>query len=213
MPGLRKPWPEGAFYGFDRVYDAPSLDYGGPAFGWWEIPDQWSLACLHDREVRPTPRAPVLVVFATMSSHFPFVPLAPYVPDWDALCGSAPYASTPDLAERLAETPDWGAMGGPYVRAVDASLTWLAGYLEGPAPADAVFVVLGDHQPAAQVSGPGASRDVPVHVLGRPGPILEALRAVGFQPGLTPSVETLGTMPSLRDRLIESFHAGAAAPP
>jgi hypothetical protein len=211
MPGLRKPWPEGAFYGFDRVYDAPSLDYRGPAFGWWEIPDQWSLACVHDREVRPTPRAPLLVVFATMSSHFPFIPLAPYVPDWDALCGPAPYAATPDLAGRLAETPDWGAMGGPYVRAVDAALTWLAGYLEGPAPADAVFLVLGDHQPAAQVSGPNATRDVPVHVLGRPGPLLEALRAAGFQAGLRPSAETLGSMPALRDVLIESLHTGAAA--
>lgn len=208
MPGLRKPWPEGAFYGFDRVYDAPSLDYRGPAFGWWEIPDQWSLACLHDREVRPSPRAPLLVVFATMSSHFPFIPLAPYAPDWDALCGPVPYASSPDLAERLAETPDWGAMGGPYVRAVDASLTWLAGYLEGPAPADAVFVVLGDHQPAARVSGPNASRDVPVHVIGRPGPILEALRASGFQPGLTPSAETVGAMPQVRDALLRSLHGG-----
>jgi hypothetical protein len=102
-------------------------------------------------------------------------------------------------------------MGGPYVRAVDAALTWLAGYLEGPAPADAVFLVLGDHQPAAQVSGPSATRDVPVHVIGVPGPLLEALRAAGFQAGLRPSAETFGTMPALRDVLIESLHTGAAA--
>ena len=37
-------------------------------------------------------------------------------------------------------------------------------------------VAIGDHQPPAAVSGPGASWSVPVHVFGRRGPILDRLR-------------------------------------
>ncbi|MEJ1964855.1 MAG: hypothetical protein WDO56_26315 [Gammaproteobacteria bacterium] len=53
MPGLRQSWPEGAFYGFDDIYDAKKLRYQGPEFGWWRIPDQFSLAALDSREVQP----------------------------------------------------------------------------------------------------------------------------------------------------------------
>jgi len=39
MPGLRQRWPEGGFYAFDDIYGAARLDYGGPEFGWFAIPD------------------------------------------------------------------------------------------------------------------------------------------------------------------------------
>ncbi len=49
MPGLKKEWPEGAFYGFDTIYGADALDYRGPEFGWWRIRtsfrwQRWTLA-------------------------------------------------------------------------------------------------------------------------------------------------------------------------
>ena len=45
MPGLKyEGWPEAAYYGFDAVLDARALDYHGPDFGWWRIPDQFTLA-------------------------------------------------------------------------------------------------------------------------------------------------------------------------
>ena len=39
MPGLKRPWPEGAFYGFDRLADDAGIGYHGPDFGYWRIPD------------------------------------------------------------------------------------------------------------------------------------------------------------------------------
>jgi len=208
LPGLHKAWPEGAFYGFDRIYDAPMLDYQGPAFGWWGMPDQWSLACLHDREVRPARRPPLFVVFATMTSHFPFLPVPPYASDWARLCGPSPYAGVEGIVARLAEKVDWNAMGPVYVRTIEYNLDWLAGYLDGIAPENAVFVVLGDHQPAAQISGPGARWEVPVHVIGPGGALLDALRNGGFAPGLTPRRPALGSMPALRDLLLTDLNAG-----
>ena len=41
MPGLQESWPEGTFYGFNDIYDGERLDYHGPPFGWWTIPDQF----------------------------------------------------------------------------------------------------------------------------------------------------------------------------
>ncbi len=43
MPGLRGPWPEGSFYGFDEIYGTDRLAYEGPEFGWFAVPDQFSL--------------------------------------------------------------------------------------------------------------------------------------------------------------------------
>ena len=50
MPGLWYPWPEGAFYGFQDIYNGPRLDYKGPSFGWWDMPDQFTLAKLDEQE-------------------------------------------------------------------------------------------------------------------------------------------------------------------
>ena len=46
MPGIRQEWPEGAFYKFDVIHNFDSMEYTGPKFGWWSIPDQYTLAKL-----------------------------------------------------------------------------------------------------------------------------------------------------------------------
>lgn len=50
LPGIQLPWPEGAFYGFDRYADAGRIGYGGRPFGFWRIPDQASMALIHAQE-------------------------------------------------------------------------------------------------------------------------------------------------------------------
>src|SRR5229473_3003558 len=69
MPGLRQRWPEGAFYGFDDVFGATRLDYRGPEFGWFAIPDQFSLFRLDAIEVSRPARPPLFVFFPTISTH------------------------------------------------------------------------------------------------------------------------------------------------
>ena len=51
MPGLWQPWPEGSFYGFQEIYGGARLGYKGPEFGWWAVPDQYSLAKLDELEL------------------------------------------------------------------------------------------------------------------------------------------------------------------
>ena len=64
MPGLRQAWPEGAFYGFDEIYGAEASTIAVRGFGWWRIPDQFSLAALDARELQPQPRKPAVRVLS-----------------------------------------------------------------------------------------------------------------------------------------------------
>jgi len=186
MPGLRQNWPEGGFYGFDDIYGAERLDYRGPAFGWWRIPDQFAFAKLDALEIEPRPRTPVFAMLTTITTHMPFTPTPPLQENWSRVLTAQPYDAEP-LRESLARQPEWTNMGKDYVSTIGYTLDTIAAYLRARKDDNFVMIVLGDHQPAANVSGEGASWDVPVHVIaGRPE-ILEALRMSGFAAGLTPN--------------------------
>jgi hypothetical protein len=206
MPGLRQAWPEGAFYGFDRILGAAALDYRGPEFGWWRIPDQFALARLDTERRSGGPR---FVFFPTISSHAPFRPTPPYQPDWAQLTGPAPFDAGADRALQVA--PDWTDLAPAYGDSIAYTLQWLAGYLERHSAAALTLVVIGDHQPPAAVSGPHSDWTVPVHVITRRSAILDALINAGLAPGLAPPLEPLGSMSVLRPLLASAFSASAAA--
>src|SRR5262249_18114725 len=90
MPGLRQQWPEGTVYGFDQIYGADRLAYIGPEFGWFALPDQFSLAKLDVIEAKAA-AARRFVFFPTISTHFPFSPTPPYQPDWQRMMDEHPY--------------------------------------------------------------------------------------------------------------------------
>ena len=202
MPGQRETWPEGAFYGFDDIYGIERLAYHGPAFGWFVVPDQWSLARLDALEAHRT--QPLFVMFPTMSTHIPFIPLPPYQPDWSRMLTGHPYDAA-DQARELAREPEWLNMGLSYTEAVAYDFTVLGGYLRAHADRDIVMIVLGDHQPAAVVSGEGAPWDVPVHIIASRQEILDRLVARGFRAGLTPSRPSLSHMHALLPVLLDAF--------
>ena len=210
MPGLRDPWPEGAFYGFDHIYGADGLDYHGPAFGWWRIPDQFSLAALDARELRPRPRQPLFVFFPTVSTHMPFEPVPPLQADWQRILSPQPFDAGP-LHDSLLQTPVWTDLGRAYTHSVNYFTDVLANWLRARGDEQFVLIVLGDHQPAASVSGEGASWDVPVHVIASQPAILEALQADGFRPGLEPAPSAAGPMSKLGPWLLAAFGKPTAA--
>lgn len=204
MPGLRSPWPEGRFYGFDALYDSRALDYRGPEFGFWRIPDQFALARLDETEPAGAGSAPRFVFFPTITSHAPFRPVPPYTNDWQALLGAEPFEAT-RLAGALGQPPDWQDLVPGYLDSIGYTLDWLAGYLARDGERDAVTIVIGDHQPVAAVSGRDASWDVPVHVIASRGPLLGRLEAAGFCPGLEPPTEAIGAMHQLTAILLDAF--------
>lgn len=207
MPGLQRPWSEGAFYGFDVVYDANRLGYGGPSFGWWDVTDQFALAKVDAVEVAKTPRPPVFIVFPTISTHTPFIPTPPYEPDWTRVLGDEPY--TPEALEAsYSETADWLDLSPGYIKALTYDFDTLGGYLRLRQGRDLVMILIGDHQPPALVAGEGAPWDVPVHVIASRPEILRALTARGFSAGLAPSRPALGKMHTLVPALLGAFAGG-----
>ena len=230
MPGLQKPWPEGAFYGFDRYGNADSIGYAGRHFGFWRIPDQASMALIHAQEfglgfgaggaaaartelaanetLNPDSagdaRQPRLVVFPTVTTHAPFRALPPFREDWASLLGAEAFTQAEvDAAEAV--PTDWSGALPAYLDAMRYQFEWLTSYVAQHAPENLVLVLIGDHQPIGSVSGPGQPWEVPVHVITNNAPLLARLEATGFVPGLQPRGAPLGPMHALTPILIDAF--------
>lgn len=204
MPGMRQPWPEGAFYGFDVIYGRDLLAYQGPEFGWWGIPDQFALARLDALERTATPRPPLFAVFPTSTSHAPFGPVPPFLPEWSRALERDGYRPE-DAANAVA--PDLTDLAPSYLRAIAYGYDTLAGYIRAHAGENLVMVVIGDHQPPAAVSGRTASHDVPVHVVASRPEVLRRLREHRFRDGLAPERPGAGEMHALVPMLLEAFSA------
>ncbi len=196
MPGLKRDWPEGAFYGFDRIYGEPALEYAGPAFGWWRVPDQYALAKLSREELETSNRAPLFAFFTTISSHMPFRPTPPYQADWTRILSAEPFDQD-TVAASLAVEPDWTNLGPDYAATIRYTLEYVGGFLRERAGADLVLVLLGDHQPPATVAGEGVRWDVPIHVVTTSTELLARLQRAGFVPGLVPDDTPIGEMHTL----------------
>jgi hypothetical protein len=204
MPGMWQDWPEGAFYGFDDIYGGARLGYRGPPFGWWDMTDQYVLARMNVLEVSRAPRAPLFAFFPTITTHIPFTPTPPYQPDWARVLTADPYDER-DLNRAYARQPDWMDLGSSYSDALSYTYQSLAGYVRLLGDREFVMILIGDHQPAAAVSGEGATWDVPVHIVTSRQPVLDRLRAHGFRTGLTPTRPTLGGIHTLTPVLLEAF--------
>jgi hypothetical protein len=211
-PALSWDWPESRFYGFDRFLDGRDLDWRGPALGYWKIPDQYSFAkveALHPRSADAKPR---FLFFPTITTHLPFGPVPPYQPDWDKLLSSDPYGAA-ESERVLASFVDWVDMLPNYVGMFEWTYQWLGGWLQRPEPRESVILLVGDHQPAASVSGPGNNWDVPVHVITRDPALIARFVALGFTPGLTPKRAPLGGMHDLTALLLQALAAPAPGSP
>jgi len=204
FPGMKLDWPEGAFYRYDAILDERRLDYRGPEFGWWNVPDQFTLARFSLMELAPTERAPVYAVFANVNTHLPFAPIPPLQADWEKVLTPTPYDPAP-LANARSREPNWSDMTQDYADSLRYTFGALSGFMRLRGTRAPVMVVLGDHQAAASVSGTHASWDVPVHVLAPPGPILDALLKDGFVAGMTPQGAALMPMNQLSPRLLAAF--------
>jgi Sulfatase len=204
MPGLLRGWPQGAFYGFEEIYDLSRLDYRGPPFGWWNINDQFALARMDALEVERRPRRPVFVFFPTITTHAPFTPAPPYQKDWRRVLTANPYDQV-DLDRAWSDQPDWSNLGPSYVQSLDYTHATLGGYLRLRADRDFVVILIGDHQPPALVSGADASWDVPVHVITGRTALLDRLRQHGFRDGLAPPHRAAARMHTLLPILLDAF--------
>jgi len=209
MPAITLAWPEADWFGYDRILAAAGLDYRGAPFGWVTMPDQYTLAALDRALLAGTDRPPAMAEVALVSSHAPWTPLPPLLP-WDAIGDGSVF--TPALAAGDPADAVWrddARVREQYRRAIDYSLRAVGGFAARAGPRPRLVVVLGDHQPAAFVSGEVGGLDVPVHVIG-PAPLLARLDGWGWTDGMVPNPAVPAwPMAAFRDRFLAAFGTDA----
>lgn len=207
MPAITLAWPEGDFFGYDRIFAAADLGYRGAPFNWVTMPDQFTLATFERRLLAPTPRTPVFAEIALISSHAPWTPVPPLLP-WDALGDGTvftPFATAGDPPDVLWRDPD--RVRAQYAAALGYSLRTLLDFTLRHAAAGPLVVVLGDHQPAGFVAEGRGGDAVPIHVIGAPA-LLARLDAWGWTPGLLPRSDApVWPMADFRNRFLAAFAA------
>ena len=113
----------------------------------------------------------------------------------------------------LAEEVHWNDLLPAYISTIDYTFRWLAGYQALPRARESLTILLGDHQPAGSVTGPGASWDVPVHIVTANPRIAERLRQQGFVDGMQPPRQALGHISELTTLLLAVFDSGESSGP
>ena len=208
LPIVRGPWREGAWYGVDRFHDGPSLGYAGRGFGYVPMPDQYTLAAF-ERDVREADARPVFATVGLLGSHAPWTPLARAVP-WETIGDGRVFDGTNRFGEPLSWA-DPEPVREMYATSVELTLARVGEYLARHAD-DALFVVLGDHQPADVIAGWSATGHVPVHVVARDPRLLARLPMSHFSAGMRPA-DGMPALPmaGVRELLGRAFEGRADA--
>jgi hypothetical protein len=205
-PALSWDWPEAKFYRFNTFMDSRDLSWPGPKLGYWSVPDQYSVAKYHQLKPITAQSPPRLFFFPSITSHIPFTPVPPYFENWADILRKQPL-STQQIAQVDAQREQWLNMRPAYTAMMGYNHDWLRGWLAQPRVRDAVFIVMGDHQPAANVTGEGASWDVPVHIISSKPELLARFKRRGFASGLQPPAQPLGKLFDLTRMVLEASHS------
>jgi hypothetical protein len=205
-PGITYAWPEGRFYGFDRIYDSHTLGYHGPAFSWATMPDQFTLKSFTDREYTRPGRDPLMAELTFVSSHTPWAPL-PAVLDWDEIGDGSIYTAQQRDAEPAGEVwKDASRVRAAYARSVKYSIDSLVSWVREYGDDNLVLVFLGDHQPAPIVVGATAGRDVPISIVARDPAVLDRVAGWGWTDGIEPDPQApVWPMQAFRDKFLTAF--------
>ncbi|NUR82246.1 MAG: CDP-alcohol phosphatidyltransferase [Dermatophilaceae bacterium] len=207
IPADWRKWPEGqAFYGYDHIYDARTLGYAGPGYGYAPMPDQFTLSAFDRLELARRDRPRVMAEVDLVTSHVPWAPL-PRLVDWSAVGNGSVFladagkAPTRDVVWRSTDR-----IRKAYGQTVAYSLDSVVSFLRGTRDDDLVVLVLGDHQPVSVVSGENASHDVPVSLVTRDPAVLGRIHAWGWQEGLRPATNApVWPMDRFRDRFLTAY--------
>jgi len=209
MPAISMAWPEGQYYGYDRIYNAHNFGYRGLPFNWVTMPDQYVLSALEERERASADRQPVMAEIALISSHAPWAPVAELVP-WDRVGDGRIFNEQAQSGPSPEEVwQDVDSIRSHYRRSIEYMLRTMVSYVQEYGDEDLVILLLGDHPPAPFISGDTDGRDVPVHLFASDPAVIRAIDGWQWQPGLLPDAGApVWRMDRLRDRFVEAFSSG-----
>jgi hypothetical protein len=207
VPSNDRVWQEGSsFYHYDKIYDSRNVGYIGPKFSYASMPDQYVLSAFQRLELAKPTHAPVMAEIDLVSSHTPWAPL-PHLVDWSKVGDG----STFDVMPAQGQSPavvwrDPSQVRAAYGRSIEYSLNTLISFVQTYHDNNLVLILLGDHQPATIVSGPGAGHDVPITIIAHDPAVMDRISGWGWQNGMRPdSNAPVWPMDAFRDRLLTAY--------
>lgn len=206
VPGVRRAWPEGRFFGLDHIYDSEHLGYRGPYFSWTPVPDQFSLEAFERLEHGRKGREPIMAEIILASSHNPWSPIARVI-DWDDLGdGSVFHGIKKEGTDPKEVWKDPDRVRTEYRRAIEYSLRSLTEWVGRYGDEDTVLVFLGDHQPVPTVTAGDTGKDVPVTIVAKDPKVLDRVAGWGWTDGLKPAPDApRWGMDKFRDRFMTAY--------
>ncbi len=186
QPNTTRAWTEGDFYDFEARYVNKDFGYRGPSFAWATMPDQFVLDFIHRREIAERKR-PLFIQYVLVSSHAPWSKLPTVVEDWSLLGNGSIFHRT--RMERFPiEWPNFDNATEAYARSIVYDFDVLRRYVGKFIDDGSLVIILGDHQPVAEVNGETWEMGVPVHVLSRNPELVHPFVTRGYQPGMRPNL-------------------------
>ncbi len=167
------------------------------------MPDQYTLSTLQHTELAKKDRPPVMAETALVSSHAPWASIPTLVP-WDKVGDGSIFNGMGKGYD--APWPPGGQIRTEYRKSIEYTLNTLVSYMETYGNDKTVLIFLGDHQPAPLITGPGASRDVPITVVAKDKAVIDKISSWNWQDGLRPGKNTpVWPMSAFRDRFLTAF--------
>jgi hypothetical protein len=169
------------------------------------------LAAFQRLELSRPARQPVMAEIDLVSSHTPWTPL-PRLIGWNAVGDGSVFDGMAGQGQsREVLWRDADQVRAAYGQSIEYSLETLISFVETYGDDNLVLVVLGDHQPATIVSGPGASHDVPITIISRDRAVMDRIAGWAWQDGMRPDPGApVSRMDVFRDRFLAAFSAPTA---
>jgi hypothetical protein len=205
-PATERPWPEGAaFYHYDKIYDSNNVGYQGPAFGYAPMTDQYTLSVFHRNELAPQHK-PLMAEIDLVSSHWPWAPL-PQMVDWNDVGDGSIFNPMPAQGQSSDEVwSDPALVQAAYGQSIEYTMKTLTSFVQNYGDPNLVVIALGDHQPAAVVTGDDPTHDVPISIIAHDPAVLQKIDGWGWQDGLRPDPQApVWRMDSFRDRFLTAY--------
>ena len=177
------------FYQYQTYINFEDLDFDGPAFGFRNIPDQYSLNYAYQKYLK-TAKGPKFLFFLTVSSHSPWLDLPPYEKDWrnikTALQQRFKEKNT-NISSKVQGTLRSKFSSGigfsEYLDHIIYELKITRDFILNEIHPNSIVIILGDHQPPI-ITEENPSFSTPLHFISGDQELLQSLREYGFSSGL-----------------------------